>query len=89
MAEVICKSYTSDKGQYLKDIKNSYRSITKNPVKKRMENLKRHFPKEDIQIANRYIKRCSTSLIIRKTQVKTKLKYECVCVSSSVISNSF
>jgi len=75
----IFANHLSDKGllsKIYKELTHSIAKPTNNPIKKQEEErIDRYFSKDNVQMANGYMKRCSTSLIFKETQIKTIMRY--------------
>jgi hypothetical protein len=57
-------------------------------VKKWTHKLKGEFSKEEVQMAGKYMKKCSTSLVIKEMQIKTTLRFHLTLVRMAIINNN-
>jgi hypothetical protein len=89
--EKTSSSYSSDKGliaRIYRELKKLSPQRINTPMKKWAHELSREFSKEEVQMASKYMKKCSTSLVIKETQIKTTLRFHLTPVRVAIIKGN-
>jgi hypothetical protein len=90
MGENICQLYVRQRTvtRIYRKLKTLNSPKINEPIKKWATELNRTFSKEEIQMAKKHMKKCSTPLVIKQIQIKTTLRFHLTSVSIAIIKNT-
>jgi hypothetical protein len=90
VGENICQLYIRQRtdNQNIQGTQNLNSPKINKPIKKWATELNGTFPKEEMQMAKKHMKKCSPSLAIKEMQIKTTLRFHLTCVRIAIIKNT-